>query len=242
MKHIILLFIVVIILIVLQFRNYSSFSEPSLKILVSTCKNYREKSIPPLLDQLRASNVPDDSILIVSGGEDVDDSSDPILKKTRYQFWEYTGLIFVAENPDKSPVVYFMIHDTVKIEPHFWEAITQEYKKFIKTKQKGARLLENNGWSSMSMGFYTPELIEEYKEFLVELKDYKSDEDSLAKSKQKGYGLEDHMIKKFDVMFKGSQVTITNDEHKCINYIPELGFTKIQSNCQGNPIVLTYDL
>lgn len=219
-----------------------SFSGPKLKVLVSTCKNYREKSIQPLKEQLVAAGVPDDSILIVSGGEDEDDSSDPMLKKTRYQFWEYTGLIYLSENPEKDQVTYLLIHDTVKIQPNFWKAITQEHEKFIETKQKGARLMENNGGSSMSIGFYTQELIEDHKTFLEELKDFNSDEKSLRESKMKGFGLEDRMIKEFGVMYPSDKVTITSTDNKCINDIPELGFSKIQTNCQGKELVFTYDL
>jgi len=240
---ILLVLLVVILIILLVFPARSTFTgPPKLKILVSTCKNYREKSIPPLMYQLRAANVPDDSILIVSGGEDTDDSSDRILKKVRYQFWEYTGLIYLAENPENDPVVYLMIHDTVKIQPQFWENIQTKFKEFLISGQKGFRLMENNGKSSMSMGFYTQDLIRTYIDFLTSLKDYKSDEESLKKSKMKGFGIEDHMIKEFGVMFKGSQIIITEEKTKCTNEIPEIGFTKIQTNCQGKPLVFTYDV
>lgn len=240
----VILLVLLVVLIVIP-RCDSTFSEPSpkLKILISTCKTYRDKSIPPLLEQLADSGVPKDSILIVSGGEDVDDSSDPVLKKVRYQFWEYTGLIYVSENPENTPVVYLMIHDTVKIKLQFWENIQSKFKDFLSSRQKGARLLENNGRSSMSMGFYSQELIRDHQDFLASLKDYGTDENSLKNSKQKGFGLEDHMIKEFDVIFKGPQVIITEDTAKCTNEIPELGFTKIQNNCGlGNPLVFTYEV
>jgi len=209
-------------------RMTQPVGDSKLYVTVSTCKKYKDKTIPTLLENLKSAGVPDDRILIVSGGEDTDDDSGPI-KKTRYQFWELTSLIWLASQEDKGDY-YFMMHDTSRIEPHFWESLQE---KFREMDTDGMSLLENNGGLDMNMGIYKHSYLISRKEELDDLKRYHKDGDELGLflSKVHGVIIEGKFLEGFPLMYEKDQVNITFDEHKCINTVPELGFTKIQQNC-----------
>ena len=230
-----ILLVLFFLLLLLQ-REKSNFNE--LYITVSTCKRYREKTLEPLLKNLKDAGVPDYRILIVSGGEDTDDDSGHI-KKTRYQFWELTSLIWLASQEDRGDY-YFMMHDTCQVEPGFWKNLQNRFKEMSITN--GARLLENNGGSCMNMGIYKHSYLISRKEELDALKNYKDDDQSLTDSKIVAYGNEGKFLSGTPLMYSKDKVQIHIEGTKCINKIPELGFTKIQQNCGQGDLKITFDV
>ena len=225
-----ILLVLFFLLLLLQ-REKSNFNE--LYITVSTCKRYREKTLEPLLKNLKDAGVPDDRILIVSGGEDMDDDSGSI-KKTKYQFWELTSLIWLASQEDKGDY-YFMMHDTCQVEPHFWESLNKKFTE-MGGGSEAMRLMENNGKSSMNMGIYKHSYLISRKGELDDLKSYPQDEKSLIDSKIIAFQTEDKFLSETPLMYLKDKVEITVEDTKCINKIPELGFTKIQQNCGKGPL------
>jgi len=201
-----------------------------LKILISTCAKYRDETIPGLVDQLKKAGVPEDRIVVISGGE----KDDTIQGNVKYQFWELTGLIWLASQNDTGEY-YLLIHDTCDITPPFWEELNS---KFSKMDTECMRLLENNGGSDMNMGIYKHSYILSRKGELDELKNFDDSEEALKESKLKGYGVEGKFLKNFPLMYSKDEVKITYDGPFCINEIPALGFRKDQANCGRGDLVI----
>lgn len=223
------IFIICVLFILLTINHgFSRFKpEGKLFIVVSTCKRYREKTIGPLLEMLRNGGVPDDRIVVVSGGED-SEMNNGVIVNVPYQFWELTGLIWLASQPDKGDY-YFMMHDTCSVEPGFWESLN---KKFETMDTECSRLVENSGGSDMNMGVYKHSYIISRKDEFDSLKNFKDDEESLKASKIFGYSIEGKFLKGFPLMYSGSDVKMsTEGEYKCVVYVPALGFKKLQQNC-----------
>jgi hypothetical protein len=241
MKYIILiLFLAIFIFFFLLQRRRAAFQEPKLLVIVSTCKRYRDKTIEPLVNNLKNDGgVPDDRLVIVSGGEDSDDDSE-LIKKTKYQFWELTGLIWLASQEDKGDY-YLLIHDTCKVDPGFWDNLQKKFRE-MGTIEIGARLLKNNGGSCMNMGIYKHSYLISRKGELDALKNYKDDDQSLIDSKIFGYGVEGKFLSGTPLMYSKDKVQITIEGEKCINKIPELGFTKIQQNCGQGDLKIKFDV
>ena len=98
------------------------------------------------------------------------------------------------------------------------------------------RLMENNGKSSMNMGIYKHSYLISRKGELDDLKSYPQDEKSLIDSKIIAFQTEDKFLSETPLMYLKDKVEITVEDTKCINKIPELGFTKIQQNCGKGPL------
>jgi hypothetical protein len=233
------IFIILICLVVFTIRKKSEYKEPELYIIISTCKRYKHKTLENILPQLKDAGVPEDKIIIVSGGEELNDDTGPI-KFVNYQFWELTSLIWLAAQEDHGDY-YLMIHDTCKVDTPFWSELQQKFKTMRENKSlgPGARLMENNGGSDMHMGIYQHAYIISKKEELDALKNYDDTDEALIKSKLYGFSIEGKFLRGFPLMYTKEQTNISIEGEKCINTINELGFTKIQQNCgQGNQIIL----
>jgi len=230
MKWVLFAVILFCVLFLISRSVKSGFVEPKLYIIISTCKNYREKTIPPLLKNLEDAGVPSDRIVVISGGEDTEDD-----RNVKYQFWELTGLIWLASQPDKGDY-YFMMHDTCSVEPHFWESLNKKFTE-MGDGSEAMRLMENNGKSSMNMGIYKHSYLISRKEELDSLKSYPQDEKDLLNLKAFGLTVEGKFLTGFPLMYGGDETKIIyGDDQKCINKIPSLGFTKVQTNCGRGPL------
>jgi hypothetical protein len=92
-----------------------------MQILISSHINYYISTLPPLLESLKVSGVPDDNITIVVGGSP-SASFDNNINFVTYNHFEYSSLRWIAEQRIK-PEFVTLLHDTCTVLPDFWNNV-----------------------------------------------------------------------------------------------------------------------
>lgn len=130
----------------------------SLAIVVNSCAGYYDKTVPPLLDSLRAADVPMNAVHVVVG--DARDTSDATLSNgVSYHFRKWcnldnNGMLWLTmEHPDSIHQQFkwvLYLHDTTLVEPaHFWDSANKTVQE-----HNQAQCIRIHQPFSMGIGFY----------------------------------------------------------------------------------------
>lgn len=152
---------------------------------------------------------------------------------------DFTGLIALYELYKHSNNIYLYLHDTMRIGPQFFNKIKNINLENITT-------IKINIGYSMNIGFYTQNIINYYKYFLLSTKNIYKDKES--DFKLKGHSLEDYIFKSDSnniVLdnFRVSQITSPVDYYKTgilrtIEYYENLDIYKMKANFVENACIL----
>jgi hypothetical protein len=98
-----------------------------IKFVISTHKDYQDVSLPVILNSLKASNIANKNILVVSGGwikprKYIEDDIE--YHNVWHNSFDYTGIIDILENDLKNDY-WFALHDTCEAGPNFLRLISQ---------------------------------------------------------------------------------------------------------------------
>jgi hypothetical protein len=209
-------------------------------LLVSTCLEYFDKTIPKLIKNLEEIGYPKNEVLIVSGGEDKEDKIDyegVQVVKVPWRCFEFTSLIYVSElSDDNLSDYYFLIHDNVKLEKNFYTNIKIYCQKISENNLLGAKLQMHD--PSMNMGIYSKRMFQMFRLNIALFKFYSNNLDFLKFLKKELINYEDIYFRTLnlpalvdDTVDKEVSILKTDNNriYKVSKY-NKLGFTKIQQN------------
>jgi len=207
----------------------------NIKICISSCKLYSEKTIPCIVNSLIQSGINTSDILIVEGGWDVKSSTkenDIQYIKVNHNSFDLTSFIEIIESNIESDY-WLLLHDTCRVGKNFKNIIDSFELNFEK-------MSVIHGSPSMSIGIYKHSYLIKHKDLILSYKniDYSSEGIRLAKLKA-GAG-EDVLFKLTDCdRFSMGVARITQpvdinwyptNTHRLQEYFPQLDLYKLKGN------------
>jgi hypothetical protein len=213
------------------------------KILISTCKEYFDKTIPKLIDNILNSDIDISNVLIVSGGEDKDSSqiiNGIEVQMVKYRCFEFTSIIYAIENNIDCDYI-FLSHDYVEFSKDFYSNITKYAKICMDNNYETANLKCNDKYTlAMNIGLYSYDFLEKNKDFIINLKFTNNNTDYLNKIKKDLVYIEDKLFKisnspQFSLTTKEKVEIIEKNVSDKKIYVrkliyDEIGFVKYQQN------------
>lgn len=126
-------------------------------IIINSCLNFYEKTVPILLETLQKAAVPNDRIFVVIGESESDRSE--IINGIHYIFRRYctidnNGLLWItqeqADHPELNTKWIFYIHDTCFVHHDFWKRSLD----IMNAVDENAHCIMLQNQYSMGIGFY----------------------------------------------------------------------------------------
>ena len=210
-----------------------------IRICVSTCKKYSQKTIPVLTSSLREAGFPLEDVLVVDGGYTHDRS----LKlegidtlEVSHNSFDFTALIAVTEKRIESDF-WLLLHDTCRVGPKFCSLLHAADFSYKKIALKP--------FPSMSIGLYSFDYLLQHTERIIREKNTDYSEEGLIKAKHTAIGHEDLLLWKtndlpcgtFNKVGERDRITQSVDSgwyttatDRIQEYYPQLDLFKLKGN------------
>lgn len=203
-----------------------------IKIGISTCKKYANKTLPHLVNSLTKCGIESSDIFVFNGGYS---EKNHFIKdgincfKTNHNSYDYTSYIEILEN--KLDFNWFLIQDTCFVGKNF-------KKQLYEKTRPGFSRIALKSWppASMSMGFFTYDFLKKHEKIILALKDL---------SKEEAVLYEDLVLRRLESdsnpitlcpHYAETRIELPPNDfyktgtHRIIEYFPELDFYKVKSN------------
>lgn len=174
-------------------RKMRLIKQPTIKICISTNKNFAAKTVPDLLSSLRQAGVASHDIYVMEGGHDAFEkiSHDVNYYHVNHNSFDLTALITVVQL-DLPTDYWFLLHDTCIVGTKFKTLIHN-----IPHHQPEAIAIKN--FPSMNMGAYRADYLRRKKDLLDALANFDNSTTGLKLAKGKAIETEDILFKEADV-------------------------------------------
>lgn len=210
-----------------------------IKICISTCKQYCQKTIPILVESLKAAGFPIADILVVEGGHGSDNNlikNDINTLEVSHNSFELTALIAVVENHIESDF-WLLLHDTCRVGLNFCTLLNKADLSCEKIALKKK--------VSMSIGLYKFEYLIQHSNKLIKQKNIYYGEKEMLDAKNNAIRTEDLLLWKtldtpcgvFNEVGEGDIIYQAVDEgwypsatKRKQEYYPQLDLYKLKAN------------
>lgn len=209
-------------------KDIVSNTGSGIKFIISTHKNYQEKTLPSLLESmLELNNIPPSYILVVSGGWD--EEKKYVENGVNYccvthNSFDHTGLIYIVENNIQCDY-WFLLHDTCVLGPEF-------YTKLLKFDKKYDYVMVD-GQGYLNIGLFSWKYLIEIQRYIISLKNCNK---KIATLSEKMYVYAGDTTNFGDewLIFIGYADVYKTGVFRNILYYPSIDIYKYQANIEEN--------
>lgn len=165
------------------------YTSSNIKIGITTCKEYKDKTLPIILDSLQNSRIPNDDIVVFLAG--YDNCYEEIIAGIQYRYlnfnsFELSSAIDIVDN-NLVCDYWFLMHDTCKVGKKFKESIYE-------TLDNNVAKIALKKRPSMNIGLYSYEYLASMKNKIINLKNKNYSEEGLNACKIWHVQNEDYLL------------------------------------------------
>jgi hypothetical protein len=164
--------------------------ENNLLLVINTCKLFFSNTTS-LIQQINELGFPNKNVIIVSGQEDeetVEYINDIKIVKVKYTGINITSVIYVNENIDLfENIKYFLfLPDTIKFGENFFNLLGKYYELYLKNESiYSMPFINMKIRQTMDLGVIHKNQVLNLTDYLIKIKSYKTDIESLKFLKKK---------------------------------------------------------